>query len=570
MMALIDFKGFRLIAMTQLPIGKETLCVGSSDGGQTVANGSPALFEKMAKLGGSLNLKGHWTGPKEQEPLFLHTPIDLEGHVIDGKMYLCDFSRLMPPEKPSAHNKQSYLYELMRREYVLLVDRPLSSDAFSRFTKHHPQHKIDNREVGDATHHLYLHIIPAVAADLESLLQFKSDYSVTQFRMSSMLHSNGVNVRHLFRIFQHLTGKTARALVLVEMVSRVLVQDVRRKLRDTTRKLPVSMVEGYYLQVLQERFNLIFGNSSKSTGFWNKYVRKEVWHKFCHHIGRRVTPEAVAKYPMFSRNCSFKAASMTFTFSNGMVSMHAVFFRMQQILGFSLKPAIEAQLVNFSVFVRLCAKPNPFRFSDFDDLGMRVKHMNLVSYAKGFLYLNQGLDARASDPKAATRFLQMSIKNFEDALADNTSSKVTLRACAKALFYFDEEARRADFQKNKSSGNVGRESSFVSEESTKTTWEASPYLARADLYFRRAILADPTDAESLYMFAFFLDRTGNKDSTEDFYKRALKADANHVEALKGYGDFLSDQGRFQESEMLYLLAREASRLKGSGEGEGRK
>jgi hypothetical protein len=42
--------------------------------------------------------------------------------------------------------------------------------------------------------------------------------------MSSMLHSNGVNVRHLFRVFEHLKGKTARALVMVEMVTRVLVQ----------------------------------------------------------------------------------------------------------------------------------------------------------------------------------------------------------------------------------------------------------------------------------------------------------------------------------------------------------
>jgi hypothetical protein len=129
-----------------------------------------------------------------QEPAgaaFLHTPVDLEGHVSGGQMYLCDFSRLMPPEKPAAGNKQSYLYELLRREYVLLVDRPLSSDAFSRFTKQFPGHKVrrgfmtlflvfilaiikaDNREVEQATQHLYSVVIPAVAAELESVLQFK-------------------------------------------------------------------------------------------------------------------------------------------------------------------------------------------------------------------------------------------------------------------------------------------------------------------------------------------------------------------------------------------------------------
>jgi tetratricopeptide (TPR) repeat protein len=519
--------------MTQLPIGRDTLSVGSSDGGQTIANRSSGLFEKMQRLGTSLNLKGHWVGCQEAGGQYLHTPVDLEGHVSGGQMYLCDFSRLMPPEKPAAGNKQSYLYELLRREYVLLVDRPLSSDAFSRFTKQFPGHKADNREVEQATLHLRSAVIPAVAAELESVLQVKSDYAVTQFRMSSMLHSNGVNVRHLFRIFEHLRGKTARALVLVEMVTRVLVQDTRRKLRDTTRRLPVSMVEGYYLQVLAERFNLVFGNSPRSTMYWNKYVRKQLWRKFCRHLGPAITPELAAQFPMFSRSVSFKAASMGYVFSNGMVSLHVVFARMQQILGFSLKPAIDAQLLNFAVFVRLCGKPSPFRFSDFDDLGMRVKHMNLVSYAKGFLYLSQGLDARASDPKAASRFLQMSIKNFEDALADNTSSKVTLRACAKALFYYDEETRRAQFQKR------GRQSASGDESSSGV----SQYLARADLYFRRAILADPGDAESLWLFAAFLDRTGNKPAAEECYKRALKADPHHVEALKGYGDFLSDQVR---------------------------
>ncbi len=80
--AVIDFKGYRLIAMTQLPISSSTLVYGSADGGASFACQSPAMYvflffnwhkhracfrlkntfsseEKMATLGSSLNLKGH-------------------------------------------------------------------------------------------------------------------------------------------------------------------------------------------------------------------------------------------------------------------------------------------------------------------------------------------------------------------------------------------------------------------------------------------------------------------------------------------------------------------------------
>lgn len=88
------------------------------------------------------------------------------------------------------------------------------------------------------------------------------------------------------------------------------------------------------------------------------------------------------------------------------------------------------------------------------------------------------------------------------------------------------------------------------------------------MFFRRALLSDPNDAETAFMFASFLDRTGDKKGAEVLYLRAIELDPGFIDALKGFGDCLSDQGRFQESEKMYLLAREASRVLGvSGEVE---
>ncbi len=66
-------------------------------------------------------------------------------------------------------------------------------------------------------------------------------------------------------------------------------------------------------------------------------------------------------------------------------------------------------------------------------------------------------------------------------------------------------------------------------------------LSRADLYCRRALQADVTDAQSYYAYGAFLDRIGNKVAAEAMYREALKLNGNHVETLKSYGDLLSGE-----------------------------
>ena len=464
--------------------------------------------------------------------------------------YLCDFSRLLPPEQPPKSCKQAYLYQLFRKEFVIQYGKPLSCDAFSQFIKIHESRDVDNREVSEATSFLYNQAIPQAAREIENLLHLNADKTITSFRLSAALHGLGINVRHLFRVYENLQSKQAKALIMAEMVTRVIVQDIRDKLRRTTRSLSVSMVEAFYLKVLCGRMNIIFGNSQKSITYWNKCVRKRLWTKFCQHLGTKPSIEDLQRYPIFSKHVAFKIATMAYSFS-GMPSLQVVFHRLQEILGFTMKASIEKQVANSVVFGKLCTKNTPFKSVDFEELGMRVKHMNIVSYAKGFLYLTQGLAARALDPKAAVRLLMLSVKHFEESLAANTSSKTTLRACAKALLYYDEEEQRMKSQKH---NNKTRGESSDTSTSTETV-----AIAQADLYFRRAILADPSDAESLFCYAAFLDRIGKKDRAESYYREALRADPSHVEANKGYGDYLNEIGRSVEAEAHYLVARDVSR-----------
>jgi hypothetical protein len=48
----------------------------------------------------------------------MYSACDLEGHVgVDGKLYLLDFSRVMPPERPQGL-KMEHLFRLLRPEFV--------------------------------------------------------------------------------------------------------------------------------------------------------------------------------------------------------------------------------------------------------------------------------------------------------------------------------------------------------------------------------------------------------------------------------------------------------------------
>ncbi len=48
-----------------------------------------------------------------------------------------------------------------------------------------------------------------------------------------------------------------------------------------------------------------------------------------------------------------------------------------------------------------------------------------------------------------------------------------------------------------------------------------------------AMVADPSDPESAFAFASFLDRTGDKTGAEVFYARAIELDPNFIDAYKG-------------------------------------
>ncbi len=78
LLALIDWRGFRLIATSVLPISEETIVYGSCDAGLNVHAKLPRMNDTMHQIARILNLKGHCAGLTSKKE-FLYGPCDIEG-----------------------------------------------------------------------------------------------------------------------------------------------------------------------------------------------------------------------------------------------------------------------------------------------------------------------------------------------------------------------------------------------------------------------------------------------------------------------------------------------------------
>jgi hypothetical protein len=167
LMSLIDYRGFRLVAMCHLPVNKKTLIYGTDDGGKKIALKDPFFASKMKEASYRLNLKAHICGGIKKRAKKLHSAADVEGHCgHDGNFYLLDFSRSMPPVKPSPSHLNGHLYQLFRREFVANYPTPLCSDAYSGFIRWDPKREIHNQEIDEATNYLFQSVIPRCSRKL--------------------------------------------------------------------------------------------------------------------------------------------------------------------------------------------------------------------------------------------------------------------------------------------------------------------------------------------------------------------------------------------------------------------
>lgn len=255
LMSQIDYRGFRLIALSIIPIeGDITLEYGSRDAGNHL-QWKPEIAKKMKQVGKLLNLKGHKVNSHDH---VIYGPADIEAHRgKDGKFYVIDFARVFPPEAPCKKTREIY-YNLLRPEFVRMNPVPLSSDAYSGFSA-------DNdppTEVYNATIYLFKNIVPQFVHQQLSKLTIENFKS---FRLTEQLHRSGLNCRHLGRVRAQVYSAESTFVtksvtqfdflliyLLSEMLARLLTSILRNLLREEMRGAKIAAREDPYVEVVYQ------------------------------------------------------------------------------------------------------------------------------------------------------------------------------------------------------------------------------------------------------------------------------------------------------------------------------
>lgn len=195
---LLDFNGFRLIAMPWLPLANATLVYGSSDGGRTVHDDDDVLRAAMKFSAHHMHLALHAVNDQ-----YLYAAGDIEAHKdADGRFYLIDLSRTFPPEDPSCSHthltqaSSAIFFRMHRAEFLDYLKSkqdvskfpPLSPDAFSIWGKKGAE--IHNKNAHLASDHLIRVRIPELVAFMQSSEHLPGN-------LGQVLQQWGISVRHL-------------------------------------------------------------------------------------------------------------------------------------------------------------------------------------------------------------------------------------------------------------------------------------------------------------------------------------------------------------------------------------
>lgn len=516
--------------MSLLPIsGVDTLIYGSRDAGKTVSCSDPDFNEMMARAAGRLNLAEAMRGTKSPGKL-LHAAIDIEGHLgSDGRHYLLDFSRAMPPEAPrpkAQRTKNEHLFRLLRPEFVINYNVPLCPDAFSNMIYFDPNRKQHEENIREATHFLIEHVIPRYAVQLvETVAEHDGRGAVDQFQLNQHLHASGINVRHLGHVasevrklnvpYAALTGR----LVLVELCSRVLKVHLRNKLRATMELYRVPL-EQPYLEVAVEFLNTVFGTSVASEEFWDTTVRKDVLDKF--------GVFALPGHGMLSLRKTVMQAKLSV--SGKLPGCKFLFLHLQKQLGFVVSPDLQHKIHRHPE--KLFSSFSPFQQFHFIELGQHVKSFDIVTLCQANYLLVRGIATK--DPHDAVKILEEAEGNFRDLLAASPNNAVTIRQYAICLFYFAMNQEKANLQSAERAGLL-----------LDADLLRNPKMLLSLKMFERAVELSPNDKSAHLSFAKALVAFGADMRAEDHFVRAVEIDPSYIPALRDYADFLSSAGREQ-------------------------
>ncbi|GAB5355140.1 hypothetical protein AAMO2058_000180600 [Amorphochlora amoebiformis] len=425
MQALVDFHGYRLVAMPLLPLKGGKLIYGSMDTGNSIHHDNSKFNQSMKEIAQDLHLAGHYVCDAEGVSHYIYAAGDVEGHIgSDGKYYLIDLARAFPPESiwetHHLHKKrQAVFFRMLRPEFLQWLKknhRPnkpdekfpaLSCDALTRWGQGAQDAEEQNNRVREATTILVNKVIPEFAATFVQ----KTPRQLRDIQVSEELHRNGINVRHMGLVRFMITGTddasvAAKRTLLISMVGRTLKNLLRREMRvehDKHRNAQPSDHDSRAMVV--DFLNLVtYANPEDDTtkDFWDETIPFGVMKRF-----GQVALTNVEKENLFSAVKEDVSKIVKYVVSTTGVQVHPGAMRTLERTGAGFE------------FVSV----------DLGALTVRVKHMSVIDYATAKVLSQEAYQGGVG--QAGDRLLSLARRQFNrtlqsDPLNDVCKSEATI------------------------------------------------------------------------------------------------------------------------------------------------
>jgi tetratricopeptide (TPR) repeat protein len=502
MMCVLMYKGFHMIAMSVVPINDTTLVYGSKDAGDTVYD-NPTFSSKLKHVAQELGLKLHKAG-KEPNAKYLYTPVDMEGHIgTDGRMYLLDFSRLLPPERPlPSAPRFMYLCRLLRPEFVKIYSEnfgPLSSDAYSKFSAGgEADYERSTIEINAATDYLLREHLPLF------LERFQRYHAIDHFAWLGLLHSHGINYRHMGSLRKlvmrlpptpNYTGLDTATLILMAMIGRVVKNQLSAIMRAQVKSHYQTIPGDQMLkQVAAAFFNMVFGNSKGTQNFWDTTLK----YKLSEYFPNSLT-DAELRAPDFGTNIT----------KTDLVC--SLFLYTVKLCGLRLRSSAVEQFKNKESF----DFAEPLDESDIEEIKERVKSMSVAAFAEGYSMQMKAMNS--ANEHEAKRLYRLSLDKFKLA---HDMEPGNIQALTQIFV------------------------NMVQTDHPKV----------AESIYHSVVYGKLYDPEFLWRYANFCRARGLTERAEVHYLYSLDLDPNYALCLADYAKFLAESGDIHHANRFFMRA----------------
>jgi tetratricopeptide (TPR) repeat protein len=542
LMAIIDYKGHRIIAMTQLPIkGRETLIYGSDNAGGNcdVVNSVPEWSSFIFEASVGLNLKPHFTvnGRHSGNEIEIASCVDLEGHKgVDRRFYLLDFSRTFPcaykdPKFRSSHDTLWPFYHMMRPEFVKQWNRPLSADAYSSFqsvvnTSRENEAKASNQEIRSATETIECVVVMCVCKSLFS--SFDGSLSLRH-----VFHREGLNMRYLGLVYRKLVSdfnepakQVVHKLIQVESLVRVFKKEMRAILRSSLKRAKGEDSESLMLVACADALNCWFFHPS-SFASWkkeNSFLCECLISCFTFtsdHADGLVNLFLDARFFSDEHQVTEPSSAglrelVSFKFS--------VLRRLNDVLGLGIKAKVLDELKYDSAKTgHRRGMSRKFRFS-YSDLQFeeRVKHVDVVERANG---LSELLKSESAEKSVAADHLLKGFDILENALEASPNDPWLSLLMGDICARMHAVLRNANKKRTAVANAANAPDATLIKSLVEDLRIIQLFYDRTLLFYNQAAKFD-NNPESFVKLALFLSASENMEEkfqeVEDLYLKALE------------------------------------------------